>query len=164
MLTEEQKKIAEENHNLIYFFLRYFNVGINDYYDIFAITYINCIKVWNKEQATLSALLTSAFLNAIKSEQRKNKIERNISFISLNNFVYKDTYIRDIIPDIQTNIEKKVELTEDIAFFNKYIETNLLMQGFSIDEIALKTNSSKEKIRKNIKNIKILYRKEMIKQ
>ena len=159
MLTEEQKKIAEENHNLIYFFIRHFNVDTEEYYDLFAIDYLKCIEVWDEKRGSLSALLTRAFSNRIKNEIQKDKRKRDITFISLNNTVSKEKeiYLQDVIPDIRVNIQQKIEFREDIAFFSEYTETQLLMQGFTLDEIAFKTNMTIEQVKQNIKNIKSIY-------
>ena len=73
MLTDEERKIAEENHNLIYFFINHFNVDIDEYYDIFAIDYIKCVKFWDKDRGKLSTLLCKVFLNTIIKEKRKKK-------------------------------------------------------------------------------------------
>ena len=73
ILTTEQRKIAEENHNLIYFFINYFKVDEEEYYDLFAIDYLKCIKVWDKSKGNLSTLLGRAFSNRIKAENRKKE-------------------------------------------------------------------------------------------
>ena len=78
ILTTEQRKIAEENHNLIYFFINYFKVDEEEYYDLFAIDYLKYIKVWDKSKGKLSTLLGRAFSNRIKAEDRKKKAKNDL--------------------------------------------------------------------------------------
>ena len=93
MLTDEERKIAEENHNLIYFFINHFKVDIEEYYDLFAIDYINCIKSFDKNKGKLSTLLSKAFFNRIKIEQQKKNTLKGMcerKTISLNTVISKE--------------------------------------------------------------------------
>jgi RNA polymerase sigma factor (sigma-70 family) len=45
-LTEEEKRFAEENHNLIYQFLSTKHLTPEDFYDVVAIGYCRSIKIW----------------------------------------------------------------------------------------------------------------------
>lgn len=166
MLTDEERKIAEENHNLIYFFINHFNVDIDEYYDIFAIDYIKCVKFWDKDRGKLSTLLCKVFLNTIIKEKRKKKVISEIKLISLNLTISKENKLKleDVIPDIKANVDTLLELKEDIEFFQKYDETKLLMEGFSIEEIAIKLNVNKNYVLDKIKYVKKEYLKQEIKE
>ncbi len=168
MLTNEERKIAEEHHNLIYFFINYFKVDVEEYYDLFAIDYLKCIKVWDKSKGNLSTLLGRAFCNTIKKENRKKKAKKRFEesyTVSLNEVVFKenrDVTLGDIIPSY-TNVEETFELNETLSFFMKNEVTRLLIIGYSQREIAKKLNCSRSNISLKINCVKQEFNNKVLK-
>ena len=122
ILTTEQRKIAEENHNLIYFFINYFKVDEEEYYDLFAIDYLKCIKVWDKSKGNLSTLLGRAFYNTVKKEYRKKVSQKRFEegyMLSLNEVVFREASDLTLGDTIQSsiNVEETFELNEALNFF-----------------------------------------------
>lgn len=147
ILTEEQKRIAEENHALIPYFIKKFNVSYDEFYDLFAIDYIKCIKAWDKEKAKLATLLYNAFKNRISMEKRrkyspgKRPIE---TAVSLNTVIFNERNeitLEELIAD-NADLEQNFELTEAINFFMSYDVTKYLMLGYTQKEIGEKLGYS----------------------
>ena len=159
ILTDEQRKIAEENHNLIYFFIRHCKVDEEEYYDLFAIDYLKCIEVWDKSKGNLSTLLGRAFLYRIEKENKKKKAKKRFEesyILSLDEVVFKEDInitLGDIIPS-STNVEETFELNETLNFFMKNEITKLVMFGYSQREIAKKLNCSRSNISREINYVK----------
>lgn len=61
-LTDEERKFAEENHNLIYSFLQKYNLPADDWYDVIALGYLNAVRNWfNREDLHKYSFATIAF-------------------------------------------------------------------------------------------------------
>ena len=168
ILTEEQRKIAEENHKLIYFFINFFKVDVEEYYDLFAIDYLKCIKVWDKSKGSLSALLGRAFSNRIKAENRKKRAKKRFEecyTISLNEVVFRensDLSLEDMIAS-STNVEETFELNEALNFFMQNEVTKLLIIGYSQKEIAEKLNYAQPTISKKVSRLKKKFNNKILK-
>lgn len=168
ILTTEQRKIAEENHNLIYFFINYFKVDEEEYYDLFAIDYLKYIKVWDKSKGNLSTLLGLAFSNRIKAENRKKKAKKRFEegyMLSLNEVVFKEASDLTLGDTIQSsiNVEETFELNETLNFFMENEVTKLVMFGYSQREIAEKLNCSRSDIYLKIKYAKQKFNNKILK-
>lgn len=70
-LTDDQRRFATENHNLIYKFLKSRNLPIDEFYDIVAIGYVKAVASFNPDIAQFSTYSYRAMENAVKAEQRK---------------------------------------------------------------------------------------------
>ncbi len=168
ILTEEQRKIAEENHKLIYFFINYFKVDEEEYYDLFAIEYLKCIKIWDKSKGKLSTLLGRAFSNRIKAENRKKRTRKRLEenyMISLNEVVFRkdsDLTLEDMMAS-STNVEEIFELNEALNFFMKNEVTRLLIIGYSQKEIAEKLNYAQPTISKKVSRLKREFNNKILK-
>lgn len=167
ILTEEQKKIAEENHALIPYFIKKFNVSYDEFYDLFAIDYIKCIKIWDKEKAKLPTLLYNAFKNRISMENRrkyspgKRPIE---TAVSLNTVIFNETNeitLEELIAD-NADLEHNFELSEAVNFFMSYDVTKYLMMGYTQKEIGKMLGYSQPGISRLQKKIKQKYEKEFM--
>lgn len=163
MLTEEQRKIAKENHNLIYFFLNHFKVDPEEYYDLFAINYLECIKIWDKTKGTLSTLLSQAFSNIIRRETAKNKTRKRAEesrMLSLNAVISvkgsREITLGDMVAS-NVDLENTVVLLESIDFFSKNDITRLVMLGYSHAEISKILNLEKKEVQKKLRAIKNKY-------
>lgn len=49
-MTDEQKQLVEQNHNLIYFYLYRHNLSIEEYYDVAAIGLCKAAITFKKRQ------------------------------------------------------------------------------------------------------------------
>lgn len=70
-LTEEQKKLVEDNHNLIYSFMNKEHLFIDEYYDICAIGLCKAAYYYNAEFSNFSTFAYKVMNNEVKQHFRK---------------------------------------------------------------------------------------------
>ena len=89
-LTDEQKKLVEDNHNLIYFTIHKYNLDIEEYYDILALALCRAAINYDiNKGTTFSTYAISAMKGAFLQEIRKSKAQRRSgTCISINDVVY----------------------------------------------------------------------------
>lgn len=49
-LTESEKKFAEENHNLVYGFLRRYKYSIEEYYNVVIFAYLKAVQIYHRRK------------------------------------------------------------------------------------------------------------------
>lgn len=87
MLTEEQKRLVEENHNLIYWYCHKYNLNIEEYYGLFAIELCKAVQSYDSTKSKITTYVLKAFWNKhINWERRKktNKRKANEDTISID--------------------------------------------------------------------------------
>lgn len=94
-LNEQQKKLVEENHNLIYKFIRLKNLEEENFYDLFAIALCKAALFYTKDSDyTFSTYAFSCMNNEYKNYLRHRYCEASIplnKIVSINNF-FEDKY------------------------------------------------------------------------
>ena len=92
-LTDEQKKLVEDNHNLIYFTIHKYNLDIEEYYDIFALALCKAAINYDINKGpTFSTYAVWAMKNEFLLSIRKAKAQRRSgTCISINDVVYDNT-------------------------------------------------------------------------
>ena len=71
-LTEEQKKLVEDNHNLIYWFARKKHIDIEEYYDILAQGLCIAAHNYNSSKGSFSAYAYLVMNTEMQKEHRKS--------------------------------------------------------------------------------------------
>lgn len=87
MLTEEQKRLVEENHNLIYWYCHKYNLNIEEYYGLFAIELCKAVQSYDSTKSKITTYILKVFWNKhINWERRKktNKRKANEDTISID--------------------------------------------------------------------------------
>ena len=77
-ITEEQRKLVEDNHNLIYSFLQKYHLTIDEYYGLAAIGLCKAGKTYNGEKSNFSTYAYKCMFTAVMCELRKNKQAKTI--------------------------------------------------------------------------------------
>lgn len=72
VLTKEQKRLVEDNHNLIYYYCRKNDISIDTYYDVCAIGLCKAAATYDKEQSTFATYALYVINNEVKGIYRKN--------------------------------------------------------------------------------------------
>jgi RNA polymerase sigma factor (sigma-70 family) len=75
-LTVEQQKIVEENHDLIYWFLRLRKLDPEEYYDLLAIELCKTVMRHDPKKGSLSYLFSINANHCITKEIRKRKTKK----------------------------------------------------------------------------------------
>ena len=81
-LSTEQRKLVEENHNLIYAVIHRLNLSVEDYYDIAAIGLCKAAIKYDSERGMFSTFAFSVIRNEILMDKRKDRAMARNGFIS----------------------------------------------------------------------------------
>lgn len=161
-LTEEERAFAEENHNLIYGYIRSHQLDIEEWYDILIIPYLNSVKkyfIYEKLQKYSFSLicyrtLDSARSNYFRDMNREKRCPRGglFSYDSLLDNGYEENNFEFELIDPYTNVERQVILkelyrefyrkcTEREAWMNdiKKTELDMLIEGHTLKQILRTT-------------------------
>ena len=93
MLTEEQKRLVEENHNLIYWYCHKYNLDIEEYYGLFSIELCLAVQSYDLTKSKIATYIIKAFWNKhVNYEKRKktNKRKANEDIISIDQYFGQD--------------------------------------------------------------------------
>ena len=161
-LTEEERIFAEENHNLIYGYIRLHQLDIEEWYDILIIPYLNSVKkyfTYEKLQKYSFSLicyrtLDSARSNYFRDMKRKKRCPEGGLFsydLLLDNGYEENNFEFELI-DPYTNVERQVILkelyrefyrkcTEREAWANdiRKTELDMLIEGHTLKQILRTT-------------------------
>lgn len=140
------EKIVEENHNLIYAFLKKCHLPTNEYYDLAAIGLCKAAKTWDCNKQKFCTYAYTCMFNEVMGEKRKYRCQKRIES---NNLVSLDAYIdteHDVsLLDIVSNsysVEDEIIAKIDVNSFVKSLKDrdkqviDLFTLGYSQDDIA----------------------------
>lgn len=94
ILNEHSKKLIKENHNLIYGFLRDYDLDIDEYYSIAAIGLCNAANSYNNQESKFSSYAYFCMRNEVLKEIRTQNYKKrliNKKVISYDNDIFNDT-------------------------------------------------------------------------
>lgn len=161
-LTKEERIFAEENHNLIYGYIRSHQLDIEEWYDILIIPYLNSVKKYftyeRLQKYSFSLIcyrtLDSARSNYFRDMNREKRCPKGglFSYDSLlDNGCEENNFEFELI-DPYTNVERQVILkelyrefyrkcTEREAWMNniKKTELDMLIEGYTLKQILRTT-------------------------
>lgn len=161
-LTEEERVFAEENHNLIYGYIRSHQLEIEEWYDILIIPYLNSVKkyfTYEKLQKYSFSLICYRTLDSARSNywrdmNRKKRCPEGglFSYDSLLDNGYEEKDFEFCLIDPYTNVERQVILkelyrefyrkcTEREAWANdiRKTELDMLIEGHTLKQILRTT-------------------------
>lgn len=167
-LTPAQQQLVEDNHNLIYGFLREYNLSQDEYYDLAAIGLCKAAQSFNSNRKSkFSYYAYLVMLTEVKMYWRKERKCVKPS-CSLDDIVLNGDHVNvslaEIIADpndtsayITTPIDR---LCTELAKHNERYPTILYMtcQGYTQKEIGLRFGLKQTSISKLIKKMKEVIR------
>ena len=166
-LTEQEKRFAEEHHDLMYRYMRVHKLDLEEWYDRLIIPYLQAVKKYHEyeylrklefEQIFFRTLdnARSNYFRAINRKKRK-PIGGLYSYDSLISDETEST-MEYFLVDVYTNVEKQVLLRNLLnEFYDKCIycdddlwgdthingylkcELDLLLEGYSIKQVNKRT-------------------------
>lgn len=157
MMTDEQKKLVEGNHNLIYWYLKNHGLSVDEYYGAAAIGLCNAAMTYDaKNKTQFSTYAYCCIENQIKMEFRHN---------STKDAIPKDLlfYYESLVPDTDgvtflDMLFAKEDVENDVVLqfiIDKYLNklkkdrdktiVKLIIGGYSHVEIGKMLNCSKQK-------------------
>ena len=163
-MTEAQKKLAEENHSLIYFYARKYNISKQDFDDMYGILAIGlCKAARDYDESRGSAFSTVAMgymLNECRNAYRCDKYKNGkLSICSYNNiFPLSDDGGTNEYIDV---IEGKDDVWDDINLiefkqFNEQLRkiAYLSYLGYNQQEIAKEMGITQSLVSRKLKKIR----------
>lgn len=157
-LTAAQRKFAEENHNLIYWFLQRKGLSEEDWYGIVAIGYVNAVASFDPEKAKFTTYAFSCMNNAVRMEKRKKAIE---PVVSLNYIMFSEdgsqAELQDLIPDTRIeNTEGVIDLSASINRLSGHERKIMIMRANDLtqQEISDSRSLSQPYVSRLLKKVK----------
>ena len=166
-MTEQQKQLITENHNLIYSFLNKYNLDVEEYYDLAAIGLCRAAKSYQHTNSRFSTYAYRCMFNIIANELKRKE---NVSVIpehlvvSYNNTIKNEEddmveYLEYIPSDFDlgyssTNKVTIISYIEKLSLSERdLLILRLLIEGYTLIEIGKMINcdrSTVARVRKKI--------------
>lgn len=143
-LTKEQKRLVEDNHNLIYYYCRKNDISIDTYYDVCAIGLCKAAATYDKEQSTFATYALYVINNEVKGIYRQNasRGKQDVQVFSYdkiltNNYGDECTLLDFIITDGKDAYDSSI-LTDFNKIWNQREKkiALLLYEGYTQKEIS----------------------------
>lgn len=170
-MTEKEKQLVEDNHNLIYFCLKKYDLPENEFYDIAAIGLIKAAKAYNEQEIKFSTFAVNCIGNEIKKEYKKRTLKR---IVPNDKLVRADRKIGQSLNDYYTiiqngneNLEERVCTEDLIKKITRKLDDRrkqvlaMLIDGYNMSDIASAMGVKPQRIFQLRNDIKALLLKEM---
>ena len=159
-LTDDQKRLIEQNHHLVYSFLNSRYLNIEEWYDVAIFGLIKAAMVYEPEKGKFSTIAYYWMQFYVTSEyKQQNLVKKRIpksNILSLNNKrIYDDKneeYIdifEESAPDISDEVIHKITCEEIINHCKKEKERKvckMLLEGYNIADIERTTKINRPTI------------------
>lgn len=172
VLNEQQKELAEKNHDLIYWYARNHKLDLEEYYGDLAIELCNAAYHYDESLGySFSTFAAKCMDNRIKKiiKRKKRTLEGNEDIMSLDYFYYEDDSdpitlgdcVLDNTKDIEQETVNKIEtelFADALGERDKYIFKSLLVEKTQ-SQIAGELGLSLPRVNKLVKKIRKKYKK-----
>ena len=161
-LTEEQKKLVEENHSLIYWFAKKYHISIEEYYDVLAQGLCMAAYHYDPSKCSFSTYAYLCMNTEMHVEYRKTLRKSEIP--QGNIFHYENAWqLSDLIPTNEKTENKVIDrisyknlisLLNDILNDKDKEVLNYILNGLTMREIAKIEGTSHQAIHNRMKKIR----------
>ena len=161
-LTDEQKKLVEENHSLIYWFAKKYHVPIEEYYDVLAQGLCMAAYHYDPSKCSFSTYAYLCMNTEMHVEYRKTLRKSEIP--QGNIFHYENAWqLSDLIPTNEKtenkvidriSYENLISLLNDILNDKDKEVLNYILNGLTMREIAKIEGTSHQAIHNRMKKIR----------
>ena len=161
-LTEEQKKLVEENHSLIYWFAKKYHIPIEDYYDVLAQGLCMAAYHYDPSKCSFSTYAYLCMNTEMHVEYRKTLRKSEIP--QGNIFHYENAWqLSDLIPTNEKTENKVIDkisyenltsLLNDILNDKDKEVLSYILNGLTMREIAKIEGTSHQAIHNRMKKIR----------
>lgn len=163
-LSDEQRKLVEENHNLIYSLLNARGWSIEDYYDLAAIGLCRAAIMFDPEKGyKFSTYAYTSMQNEILQELRKGSVAKRsgAAVLSFENPLagVEEITIGDTIQATRGDPEEEI-IKEDVRIAISEMKPkdreviNLVMQGYKQREVAKIANTNQVQVSRVVKRLR----------
>ena len=115
-LNEEEKKLVEDNHNLIWYYVRRYGISYDEYYDVLAIELCKAAKHYDESKGTFSTIALKFMNNKMHKLHEESTLQRKIPKDKINNYnsVLDIEYKVGSNYDMEKNIVNKMNLENEL--------------------------------------------------
>lgn len=172
MLDEQQKKLVEKNHKLIYYTLKKYKLNPEEYYDILAIGLCKAAMNFDHKKSKFSTFATKVMYNEFLRHDRDenaNKRKVNKNTLSLN-YIMRDPKNQDrkcefweLLTDGREPFMDVIHMhLPDILTKQELLVCRLSYDGYSQTQIGEKLGISQSYASRLLKNARTKLEKEMV--
>ena len=157
-LTDDQRRFAAENHNLIYCYLHEQGRAVDDYYDIAALGFLSAVKRYlTRPELRRYAFSTIAWRSMKQSIASFHRAEARREAAEQR---YKET-VQATAPDPMAELEARLILHDLVstASRSQYEMMALRSQGYSIAETAHSLGIAPRRVRSLLRELYRVYLK-----
>lgn len=167
-LTNEQKKLVEQNHNLIYGFAKARNLLLDDYYGALAIGLCMAAQIYDKDKGNFSTVAYKCMENEVyrilNNAQKPSKIPQQNIF-SYDAYMENESsdnpkcYLnvltdnKDMCESVMNNMLLTDFLNNKLSEHDKVI-ISLYVDGMTHYEVAMQMGCTRQNISDRIKKIR----------
>ena len=154
-LTEEQKQIVEDNHNLIYWYIKIANLDYQEWYDLLAIELCYTVMKYDESKGSLSNYFKMRADGLVYKEYRKSQAQKryHVDLEYIDN-IYSD--VKDELEGYASTNSSDTEVRD--LFKGEYGEImRMKYEGYSQTEIAEALGCSQSYVSKILKKLRNKY-------
>lgn len=161
-LTEDQKKLVEENHSLIYWFAKKYHIAVEDYYDVLAQGLCMAAYHYNPSKCSFSTYAYLCMNTEMHVEYRKTLRKSEIP--QGNIFHYENAWqLSDLIPTYEKTEDKvidKISYENLISLLNDILNDkdkeilSYIINGLTMREVAKIEGTSHQAVHNRLKKIR----------
>lgn len=166
-LTDEQRKLVEDNHNLIYFYMNFKKVDPDESYHDLAMGLCKAARTYNPKKGAFSTYAMKCMENDLLTTKIRSNCKKRIPQDKIVH--YENTWdIVDLYPKserIEHKVIDNIIYNEKVDLICKQINNKkdkevlmLLLKGYNMSDIAKIKNVSKQSIHVRIKRIRNIIR------
>lgn len=160
-LTEEQRALAEQHHDMIYKFLYKYHLNFDEHYDIAAIGFCKGIMHYEPERKTI---LGSYLFYCMRNEYLKSIRKRSVESYKVISLYHELPHTEgrrpiDIIADSQSTLDSTIEqighreIMQNLTKQERFILFHTIC-GDTQQEIAAKLNLHPKTVQKKLRPVR----------
>ena len=171
-MTQEQRKLVEENHKLIYYTLNKYKLNPEEYYDILAIGLCKAAIKFDPERSKFSTFAIKVMYNEFLQHDRNenaNKRKENKNTLSLNYIMrdpqnqYRKCEFVDLLTDWREPFMDVIHMNlNDILTKQELLVCKLSYDDYNQTQIAEKLGVTQSYVSRLLKKARIKLEKEMV--
>lgn len=148
-LTDEEKLLVEENHNLIYWFMKNHEISVDEYYDVFAEELCKTVQCYDPSKSSLSNFYNIRCKNLLSNINKSNGYQKRSAVV----IEFDDTSQH---PIDSSDMGSLFAIND---FINKDTTgiLDLLVKGYTQHEIATMLNMSQSNVNRVLKKLRKEY-------
>ena len=164
ILNDKQRKLVEDNHKLIYFYCKKYNVSVEDYYDSLAMALCYAAYNYDETKGAFSTLAMKSMNFKMKQEFTYNTKKGQVPIDKIVN--YENSYQMEDMITSHESPERIVinkmsycdKLNAILNLTNNERHKNIIkyrLQGLTVQEISKKVNITHQNVSHTLRKLKI---------